>query len=64
MKKIINKLKSPVVWTEMVLIIAMILRLIGVYDMPNEVLTAIQDIITTLFTAFASLNNPDERKSF
>lgn len=48
----------------MVLIIAMILRLIGVYDMPNEVLTAIQDIITTLFTAFASLNNPDERKSF
>lgn len=48
----------------MVLIIAMFLRTLGVYDMPNDILTTIQDIITTAFTIFASLNNPADKNNF
>ena len=64
MKEILKRMKSPVFWTEMVLIAAMFLRLIGVYDIPNEELTTIQDLITMLFTVFASLNNPADKYNF
>ena len=64
MKEILKRMKSPVFWTEMVLIIAMLLRAIGVYDMPNEMLEDIQNIITTLFTIFATMNNPSDKKNF
>lgn len=63
-KEILNRMKSPVFWTEMVLVVAMFLRLIGVYDIPNEELVAIQDLITMLFTVFATLNNPTTKNSF
>lgn len=63
-KEILKRMKSPVFWTEMVLVIAMFLRLIGVYDMPNAELTAIQDFITGIFTVFATLNNPTTKNSF
>lgn len=59
-----QRMKSPVFWTEMVLIVAMFLRTIGVYDMPNEQLVEIQDSITMLFTVFATLNNPTNKKNF
>lgn len=64
MKEILKRMKSPIFWTEMVLIIAMFLRTLGVYDMPSDVLTTIQDIITTAFTIFASLNNPTDKNNF
>ena len=64
MKEILKRMKSPVFWTEMVLIIAMFLRTIGVYDMPNDVLVNIQDIITMLFTVFSTLNNPANKNNF
>lgn len=64
MKEILKRAKSPVFWTEMVLIIAMFLRTIGVYDMPNDVLVNIQDIITMLFTVFSTLNNPADKHNF
>ena len=64
MKKLINKLKSPIFWAELVLLVAQFLKLFGVYDMPNEMISSIQDIITVMFSVFATLNNPDERKSF
>lgn len=63
-KKILNKLKSKVFWIELVLLIAYILRLFEIYDMPNETLTTIQDIITAVFTLFATMNNPDTREEF
>lgn len=64
MKEILKRMKSPVFWTEIVLIVAMFLRTLGVYDMPNDLLITIQDIITTLFTIFASLNNPADKNNF
>lgn len=64
MKEVLKRVKSPVFWTEMVLIIAMFLRTLGVYDMPSDLLTTIQDIITTAFTIFASLNNPADKNNF
>lgn len=60
----IEKIKSPVFWTELVLIIAQALKLFGVYDMPNELIGTIQDLITTGFTIFATLNNPNSRNTF
>lgn len=62
--KILNKLKSRVFWIELVLLVAYTLRLFGIYDMPNEMITTIQDIITGLFTIFATMNNPDTREEF
>ena len=64
MKEILKRMKSPVFWTEMVLIIAMILRTIGVYDMPNEMLNDIQNFITAIFTVFATMNNPADKNNF
>lgn len=62
--KILNKLKSKVFWIELVLLIAYTLRLFGIYDMPNEMISTIQDIITGIFTIFATMNNPDTREEF
>lgn len=59
-----ERLTSPVFWTQLVLLIAEILKLLGVYDMPNEVLSGIQDIITIGFQVFAGLNNPTDRANF
>lgn len=60
----IERLKSPVVWCQLVLLIAEILKLTGVYDMPSDVLSGIQDIITIGFQVFAGLNNPTDRRNF
>lgn len=62
--KIVERLKSPVFWTQFVLLIAETLKLFGVYEIPNDVLNTIQDIITLLFQVFAGLNNPTDRDNF
>lgn len=58
------RLKSPVFWTQLVLLIAEILKLFGVYEMPNDMISQIQDIITIAFQVFAGLNNPTDREHF
>jgi uncharacterized membrane protein len=60
----IERLKSPVFWTQLVLLTAEVLKLLGVYEIPNDIISNIQDIITLLFQVFAGLNNPTDRKSF
>jgi len=62
--KMIERLKSPVFWTQLVLLIAEVLKLLGVYDMPNDLISNIQDVITLAFQVFAGLNNPTDRKNF
>lgn len=64
MKKVLERFKSPVVWCELVILVAEILKLIGVYEMPSETLSSIQDVITILFQVFASINNPTDRENF
>jgi len=61
---IIERLKSPVVWCQIVLLIAEALKLMGVYEVPNDVLNWIQDGITLGFQIFAGLNNPTDRENF
>ena len=62
--KIVERLKSPVFWTQLVLLIAESLKLFGIYEMPSEVISTIQDIITLIFQVFAGLNNPTDRSNF
>lgn len=62
--KLKERIKSPVFWTELVLLIAGILRLLGVYDMSSTTIDLIQGIITSFFTLFATLNNPTDRNNF
>lgn len=62
--KIVERLKSPVFWTQFVLLIAETLKLFGVYEIPNDVLNTIQDVITLVFQVFAGLNNPIDRNNF
>lgn len=64
MKVVLERFKSPVVWCQLVVLIAEILKLIGVYEMPSETLNAIQDIITVAFNIFAGLNNPTDKDNF
>ena len=59
-----ERLKSPVFWTQLVLLIAEVIKLCGVYEVSNEILNNIQDIITLGFQVFAGLNNPTDRKNF
>lgn len=64
MKEVLNRLKSPVVLCEIVLLATTLLRTLGIYDMPNETLASLQDLITIAYSVFASLNNPTERENF
>lgn len=59
-----KRLMSPVIWTQLVLLIAEVLKLFGVYEVPNDILNNIQDFITLGFQIFAGLNNPTDRKNF
>lgn len=64
MKVVLERFKSPVVWCQLVVLIAEILKLIGVYDMPSETISTVQDIITIAFQVFAGVNNPADRENF
>lgn len=59
-----ERLTSKVFWIELVLIIAQVGKLTGLYDMPSDLVSQIQDAITIGFTIFATLNNPTETKKF
>ena len=59
-----ERLKSPVFWTQLVLLIAEAIKLCGGYEISNELLNNIQDFITLGFQIFAGLNNPTDRKNF
>lgn len=63
-KNMLERLKSPVFWTQFVLLIAEVLKIFGVYEVSNEVLNSTQDVITLLFQIFSGLNNPTSRKDF
>ena len=64
MKKVLERFKSPVVWCQLVVLIAEILKLIDVYEITSETLSTIQDIITIAFQVFAGVNNPADRENF
>jgi uncharacterized membrane protein len=64
MKTVLERFKSPVVWCQLVVLIAEILKLIGVYEMPTETISTIQDIITIAFQVFAGINNPADKDNF
>ena len=68
MKELINKIpqrfKSPVFWTQLVILIAEVVKLCGGYEIPSATLSAIQDAITAIFQVFASLNNPTDKNNF
>ena len=59
-----ERLTSKIFWIELVLIIAQVGKLTGLYEIDNNLLSSIQDFITDLFTIFATLNNPTETKKF
>lgn len=62
--KMKERLKSPVFWTQLVLLVAEALKLFGVYEVSNEMLSNLQDIITLMFQVFSGLNNPTDRENF
>ena len=62
--KMKERFKSPVVWCQIVLLVAEALKLMGVYEVPVELVSWIQDGITIGFNIFAGLNNPLTRDKF
>lgn len=62
--KLKERLTSKVFWAELVILIAQALKLFGIYEVTNELLSTIQDIITVIFTVFATLNNPTDKENF
>lgn len=63
-KNILERLKSPVVIGQLILIVAETLKLLGIYEMPNELISDMQDFVTLGFNIFAGLNNPTDKKNF
>lgn len=63
-KTILERLKSPVVIGQLILIVAETLKLFGIYEMPNELISDLQDFVTLGFNIFAGLNNPTDRTNF
>lgn len=59
-----ERLTSKVFWIELVLIIAQVGKLTGLYEIDNNLLSSIQDLITVLFTIFSALNNPTTKEKF
>lgn len=59
-----ERLTSKVFWAELVVLIAQALKLFGIYEVPNDLLNSIQDLITVAFTVFATLNNPTTKTEF
>ena len=59
-----QRFKSPVFWTQLVLLIAEVIKLCGGYEISNEILNSVQDIITLGFQVFAGLNNPTDKNNF
>lgn len=62
--KMKERLMSKVFWMELVLIVAQVLKLFGIYEMPSEMISTVQDIITIIFTIFATLNDPTNKAKF
>ena len=62
--KKMQRFKSPVFWTQLVLLIAEVIKLCGGYEISNEILNSVQDIITLGFQVFAVLNNPTYKNNF
>ena len=62
--KMKERLMSKVFWMELVLIVAQVLKVFGIYEMPTEMISTIQDIITIIFTIFATLNDPTNKTGF
>ena len=62
--KMKERLMSKLFWMELVLIVAQVLKLFGIYEMPTEMISTIQDIITIIFTIFATLNDPTNKTGF
>ena len=61
--RIKSKLKSPVVWGEIIVQIAYILTVVCSENISNE-FKAIATPLVTIFTLFGVLNNPDDKANF
>ena len=62
MKEILNRLKSPVIWTQVVSIIGSTIVTLRP-EFSNEVKTIVW-AITAIINLFAGLNNPTDRNNF
>ena len=62
MKKVIQRLKSPVVWLAVVSQIALIVAIFNP-DITDTV-KAVGGIVVEIFTVFGILNNPENREGF
>lgn len=63
-KSMLERLKSPVFWCQLLLLIAEVVKLCGGYEISNDILNSAQDLITLGFQVFSGLNNPTSRKNF
>lgn len=62
MKEIINRFKSPVVWVQIVSIIATLI--VAVHPEFNDTVEKIVYSLTVIISCIAGLNNPTDREHF
>ena len=62
MKKVIDRLKSPVVWLAVVSQIALIVAIFN--PEITDTVKAIGAILVEIFTLFGILNNPENKEGF
>ena len=59
-----SRLKSPVLWTSLISALFLILKGLGIYEIDNESLSTIIDIVLTILTFFGIVNNPTDKSHF
>jgi phi LC3 family holin len=59
-----NRIKSPVLWTSLISALFLILKGLGIYEIDNELLSKITDIVLSILTAFGIINNPTNKTGF
>lgn len=55
---------SPVLWTSLISALFLILKGFGVYEIDNETLSKLIDVVLALLTAFGVANNPTDKENF
>jgi phi LC3 family holin len=59
-----NRLKSKVFWIAVLSAIAMLLKAFGVFEISDQVINSIVDVVFSALTVFGIANNPTDKNNF
>lgn len=58
-----NRWKSPILWTSLISALFLILKGFGIYEIDNETLNNLINIVLGILTALGIINNPTDKQN-